>query len=72
MANNESLYVANDNGDWWELRPEGKLFVLRLEDLPKDVRLDPHLMDDGFEDLICEYGTVIEELYDDLQKVLAT
>ena len=33
-----TIYVANSNGDWWEIKPEGAqecLFVLNTDDLTK-------------------------------------
>jgi hypothetical protein len=31
------IYIANENGDWWEYTPGEKLYVLDLNDPPEDL-----------------------------------
>ena len=61
-----SLYIANENGDWWEFNPNDVLYIMRPEDCPVDESPD----NDKFERVIMENGTTVEELYSDLIKVL--
>ncbi len=61
-----SLYIANENGDWWEFNPDDVMYVMRKEDCPAEESPD----NDKFEGVIMENGTVVEELYSDLVKVL--
>lgn len=61
-----SLYIANENGDWWEFNPNDVLYIMRPEDCPFDESPD----NDKFERVIMENGTTVEELYSDLVKVL--
>lgn len=61
-----SLYIANENGDWWEFNPNDVLYIMRPEDCPVDESPD----NDKFEHVIMENGTTVEELYSDLVKVL--
>jgi hypothetical protein len=61
-----SLYIANENGDWWEFNPNDVLYIMRPEDCPVDESPD----NDKFESVIMENGTTVEELYSDLIKVL--
>lgn len=75
----QTLYVANENGDWWEFNPDDVLFVLRSSDLPDDVVADNHIdirdgqiyeAPDKFEKLIWEHGTSLEGLHSDIITVL--
>lgn len=61
-----SLYVANENGDWWLLSPGDVIYVMRPDQIPADASD----ADDKFEDVIMQYGTPIENLYEDLSEVL--
>jgi hypothetical protein len=61
-----SLYIANENGDWWEFNPNDVIYVMRPEDCPVDAAPN----DDKFERVIMENGTTVEELSSDLVKVL--
>ena len=61
-----SLYIANENGDWWEFNHNDVLYIMRPEDCPVDESPD----NDKFEAVIMENGTTVEELYSDLIKVL--
>ena len=75
----KSLYLANENGDWWEFNPDDVLFVLRSSDLPDDVVADYNIdirdgqiyeAPDKFEKLIWEHGTSLEGLHSDIITVL--
>lgn len=75
----KSLYLANENGDWWEFNPNDVLFVLRSSDLPDDVVADNNIdirdgqiyeAPDKFEKLIWEHGTSLEGLHSDIITVL--
>jgi len=61
-----SLYIANENGDWWEFNPNDVIYIMRKEDCPADESPD----NDKFERVIMENGTPVEELYSDLVNVL--
>ena len=61
-----SIYIANENGDWWEFSPNDVIYVMRKEDCPVDESPD----NDKFEDVIIENGFAIHELYSDLVEVL--
>ena len=61
-----SLYIANENGDWWEFNPNDVMYVMRPEDCPVDESPD----NDKFEAVIMENGIEVKELYQDLVKVL--
>ena len=62
-----SLYVANENGDWWILSPGDVIYVMTSNKILPDGASD---MDDKFEQVIMEHGTIIEDLYEDLASVL--
>ena len=61
-----SLYIANENGDWWEFNPGDVLYAMRPEDCPADESPD----NDKFEYVIMENGIEVQELYQDLTKLL--
>jgi len=61
-----SLYIANENGDWWEFNPGDALYIMRPEDCPADESPD----NDKFEYVIMENGIEVQELYQDLTKLL--
>ena len=62
-----SLYVANENGDWWILSPGDVIYVMPSNKILPDGVSD---MGDKFEKVIMEHGTVVEDLYEDLASVL--
>ncbi len=78
-AGKNTLYIANENGDWWEFNPDDVLFVLRASDLP-GYEIEDHGIDirdgviyeapDKFEKLIWEHGTSVEELHTDFINIL--
>lgn len=56
-----TIYVANVNGDWWELTPSQPIFVLDTDELTEEQFRDildeyGELEGDKFEDAIQEYG----------------
>lgn len=61
-----SLYVANENGDWWLIFPGDVIYVMHPDQIPADASD----VDDKFEQVIMEHGTVIENLFEDLASVL--
>lgn len=62
-----SLYVANENGDWWVLSPGDVIYVMSSSTtLPEGVSD----ADDKFEQVIMEHGITVENLYEDLASVL--
>jgi len=61
-----SLYIANENGDWWEFNPNDVIYVMRPEDCPVDAAPN----DDKFEAVIIKNGIEVKELYQDLVKLL--
>jgi len=64
-----SLYVANENGDWWVLSPGDVIYVMSSSTtLPEGVSD----ADDKFEQVIMEHGHVIEDLYEDLSSLLTS
>jgi len=62
-----NLYVANENGDWWLLSQGDVIYVMSSNKTLPDGVSD---MDDKFEQVIMEHGTVIENLFEDLTSVL--
>ena len=75
----QTLYIANENGDWWEFNPDDVLFVLRSSDLPDDVVADNNMdirdgqifeAPDKFEKTVWEFGTPMEEMYADFITLL--
>lgn len=61
-----SLYVANENGDWWLLSPGDVIYAMRPDQIPAGASD----ADDKFEDVIMQYGVSIENLYEDLSEVI--
>lgn len=61
-----TLYVANENGDWWVLSPNDVIYVMDTDKIPAGASD----LDDKFEQVIMEHGTVIEDLFEDLASVL--
>ena len=35
-----AIFIANENGDWWEYQPNSVMYVLDTDDLPEDVGSD--------------------------------
>lgn len=62
----KSLYVANENGDWWVLQPGDVIYVMEPSKIPSEASD----LDDKFERVIMEHGTVIENLFEDLASTL--
>ena len=75
----KSLYLANENGDWWEFNPDSVIYVMRASDIRTDVAADRELdirdgviyeAPDKFEKTIWEFGTPIEEMHTDFINIL--
>lgn len=71
------VYLANENGDWWEFHPDSVLYVLRASDIPDSETEELDIRDgiiynapDKFEDTIMEFGTRLEEFFADVVAVL--
>ncbi|NCZ57860.1 MAG: hypothetical protein EBY75_06075 [Actinobacteria bacterium] len=62
-----SLYVANENGDWWILSPDDVIYVMSANKILPEGISDA---DDKFEQVIMEHGTVVQNLYEDLASIL--
>ena len=62
-----SLYVANENGDWWILSPDDVIYVMDSSKILPEGVTD---LDDKFEQVIMEHGHVIEDLYEDLSSLI--
>lgn len=60
------LYIANENGDWWAFGPDDVIYVMRPDQTPADASDT----DDKFERVIMEHGTIIEDLFADLSKIV--
>ena len=65
-----AMFIANENGDWWEFRPTDVLYILDTDDLPEDVAKEwGYLNEDGTEgdgdwaddSLIWEYGKAVPQ-----------
>lgn len=73
------LYLANENGDWWEFNSDSVIYVMRASDIPADVVEDRELdirdgviyeAPDKFEKTIWEFGTPMEEMHADFITLL--
>lgn len=66
-----AIYIANENGDWWEFNPEETIYVLDTDKITKEVKdiLEDEysyvegdgFYSDGIEDAIMEYGTPVKQ-----------
>lgn len=60
-----ALFIANENGDWWEFRPGDNLYILDTDDLPEEVAKEWQDESTGEfwadEQLIWEYGKDISQ-----------
>ncbi len=59
------IFIANENGDWWQHEPNRVLYVLDTDDLPEDVAKEWEdengVIDWTDEDVIREYGKMVDE-----------
>lgn len=53
-----TIYMANENGDWWVYDINSPLYVLRSEDIPDDIDKES-IEGDKFEDIIQEHGNTM-------------
>jgi len=61
-----AIFVANENGDWWEITPDSLLWAIKTEDIPAEFSPD----DDKFEQTIQEYGSTITGFYKSVSRTL--
>ena len=61
-----TVYIANENGDWWEYRPGSVLYVIDTKDPVIAEAASPDWNDgiefegDKFEQFIQQYGTPVD------------
>lgn len=60
-----AIFIANENGDWWEYQPNSVMYVLDTDDLPEDVA-DEWRDEDGQitwtdEQTVWEYGKMVSQ-----------
>ena len=60
-----AIFIANENGDWWEYQPNSVMYVLDTDDLPEDVA-DEWRDEDGEitwtdEQTVWEYGKMVSQ-----------
>ena len=60
-----AIFIANENGDWWEYQPKSVMYVLDTDDLPEEVAEEWRDEDGEIswadEDLIQEYGKMVSQ-----------
>ena len=66
------IFIANENGDWWQFRPEDVLYILNTDDLPEEIAKEWGYIDENGEpnpdsenwaddSLIWEYGSMVSQ-----------
>lgn len=60
-----AIFIANENGDWWEYQPNSVMYVLDTDDLPDEVA-DEWRDEDGEitwtdEQTVWEYGKMVSQ-----------
>jgi hypothetical protein len=60
-----AIFIANENGDWWEYQPNSVMYVLDTDDLPDEVA-DEWRDEDGQitwtdEQTVWEYGKMVSQ-----------
>ena len=60
-----AIFIANENGDWWEYQPNSVMYVLDTDDLPDEVA-DEWRDEDGEitwtdEQTVWEYGKKVSQ-----------
>lgn len=53
------IFIANENGDWWEYRPGQKLYILDTQNLEREALTEWHVYGEIHPDTIREQGTAI-------------
>lgn len=60
-----AIFIANENGDWWEYQPNSVMYVLDTDDLPEDVAEDWRDEDGQItwtdEQTVWEYGKMVSQ-----------
>ena len=67
-----AMFIANENGDWWQFRPEDVLYILNTDDLPEEIAKEWGYLDEDGEpnpdnenwaddSLIWEYGSMVSQ-----------
>ncbi len=57
-----SIFIANENGDWWEYKPDQALYILNTEDLSEE----------DYEEVVERWGNLdgSEDYPDKLEKAI--
>ena len=60
-----AIFIANENGDWWEYQPNSVMYVLDTDDLPEDVAKEWEDEDGQItwtdEQTVWEYGKMVSQ-----------
>lgn len=60
-----AIFIANENGDWWEYQPNSVMYVLDTDDLPEDVAKEWRDEDGEItwtdEQTVWEYGKMVSQ-----------
>lgn len=60
-----AIFIANENGDWWEYQPNSVMYVLDTDDLPEDVANEWRDEDGEItwtdEQTVWEYGKMVSQ-----------
>jgi len=60
-----AIFIANQNGDWWEYDPKDVLYVLDTDDLPEEVAEEWREEDGRITwtdwDVVYEYGKTVSQ-----------
>lgn len=60
-----AIFIANENGDWWEYQPNSVMYVLDTDDLPEDVAKEWEDEDGQItwtdEQTVWEYGKMVPQ-----------
>ena len=60
-----AIFIANENGDWWQYEPGRSMFILDTDDLPEGVAKDWQDENGDIEwtdeQTIWEYGKVVSQ-----------
>ena len=66
MTKYKKLYLANENGDWWEFKNNSVIYALSEDAIPEGYKAG----EDKFEQVIKTNGIKIEELFGDLVQLI--
>ena len=60
-----AIFIANENGDWWEYQPKSVMYVLDTDDLPEEIANEWRDEDGEItwtdEQLVWEYGKMVSQ-----------